>query len=164
MPLNLTDDKSTLVQVMAWCRQATSHYLSQCWTRSLSPYGVARPQWVNMLKWWISSLITSIPSFKKESSSALLKASRLCIEYFGRPAQNSWTSYSNHSPVTWASWHLKSPANGLFVQQSVLANLKGNTKPALLALYEGNPPVTSGFPSQRASNMESICISWCHHE
>ena len=23
----LTDDKSTLVQVMAWCRQATSHYL-----------------------------------------------------------------------------------------------------------------------------------------
>ena len=27
-------DKSTLVQVMAWCRQATCHYLSQCWTRS----------------------------------------------------------------------------------------------------------------------------------
>ena len=31
---------------MAWCRQATSHYLSQCWPRSLSPYGVTRPQWV----------------------------------------------------------------------------------------------------------------------
>ena len=26
---NLTNEKSTLVQVMAWCRQATSHYLSQ---------------------------------------------------------------------------------------------------------------------------------------
>ena len=50
MPLDLTDDKSTLVQVMAWCRQATSHYLSQCWPRSLSPYGVTRPQWVN-IKW-----------------------------------------------------------------------------------------------------------------
>ena len=37
MPLDLTDDKSTLVQVMAWCRQATSHYLSQCWPRSMSP-------------------------------------------------------------------------------------------------------------------------------
>ena len=35
----------TLVQVMAWCRQATSHCLSQCWPRSLSPYGVTRPQW-----------------------------------------------------------------------------------------------------------------------
>ena len=46
MSLNLTDDKSKLVQVMAWCRQATSHYLSQCWPRSLSPYGVTRPQWV----------------------------------------------------------------------------------------------------------------------
>ena len=47
MPLDLTDDKSTLIQVMAWCLQATSHYLSQCWPRSLSPYGVTRPQWVN---------------------------------------------------------------------------------------------------------------------
>ena len=47
MSLDLTDDKSTLVQVMAWCRQATSHYLSQCWPRSMSQYGVTRPQWVN---------------------------------------------------------------------------------------------------------------------
>ena len=46
MSLDLTDDKSTLFPVMAWCRQATSHYLSQCWPRSLSPYGVTRPQWV----------------------------------------------------------------------------------------------------------------------
>ena len=56
MPQDLTDDKSTLVQVMAWCRQATSHYLSQCWPRSMSPYGVTRPggtmwhygTWVNV--------------------------------------------------------------------------------------------------------------------
>ena len=46
MSLDWTDDQSTLVQVMAWCCQATSHYLSQCWLRSLSPYGVTRPQWV----------------------------------------------------------------------------------------------------------------------
>ena len=48
MPWNLTDDKSTLVQVMAWCRQATSHYLSQCWPSSMSPYGVTRLQWVKL--------------------------------------------------------------------------------------------------------------------
>ena len=47
MPQVLTDDKSTLIQVMTWCHQATSHYLSQCWPGSLSPYGVTRPQWVN---------------------------------------------------------------------------------------------------------------------
>ena len=48
MSLDFTDDQSTLVQVMAWCRQATRHYLSQCWPRSLSPYGVTGPQWVKM--------------------------------------------------------------------------------------------------------------------
>ena len=40
MSLDVFDDQSTLVQVMAWCRQAVSHYLSQCWPRSLSLYGV----------------------------------------------------------------------------------------------------------------------------
>ena len=48
MSLDFTDYQSTLVQVMAWCRQATSHYLSQCWPRSLLPYGVTRPQWVKV--------------------------------------------------------------------------------------------------------------------
>ena len=49
MPRDLSNDKSTLVQVMAWCRQATSHYLSQCWPGSMSPYGITRPQWVKSL-------------------------------------------------------------------------------------------------------------------
>ena len=34
MTQNFTDDKSPLVQVMAWCRQTTSHFLSQCWPRT----------------------------------------------------------------------------------------------------------------------------------
>ena len=33
-----------LVPVVAWCHQDTSHYQIQCWTRSMSPYGVSRPQ------------------------------------------------------------------------------------------------------------------------
>ena len=37
-----------MVQAMAWCRLATSHYMSQCLPRSLAPYGVTRPQWVNL--------------------------------------------------------------------------------------------------------------------
>ena len=51
MSLNCTDDQSKLVQVMAWCRQATSHYLSQCWPSSMSPYGVTRPQLLTPT-WW----------------------------------------------------------------------------------------------------------------
>ena len=52
MPQHFTDDKST-------CLTAPSHYLSQCWISPLSPYGVARPHWVNtqtipilLLAWW----------------------------------------------------------------------------------------------------------------
>ena len=49
MPQDFTDDKSTLAQVMAWCRQVTSHYLDQSRPTSISTYGVARPQWVKTL-------------------------------------------------------------------------------------------------------------------
>ena len=48
MPQDLTDDQSTSVQVMAWCRQAASHYLNQCRLRSLPPYGVTTPRWVHI--------------------------------------------------------------------------------------------------------------------
>ena len=56
MPLNLTNEKSTFVQAMAWCCHATSHHLSQC---SVSQYGVTRPQWVNLEK----RLIQRLPLF-----------------------------------------------------------------------------------------------------
>ena len=50
MPQHFTDHKSTLVQVIACCRQATSHYLKQCWLRSPAPYDIRRPQWVNQFR------------------------------------------------------------------------------------------------------------------
>ena len=47
--LNLTDDESTSVQVMALCHQVPSHYMSQCWPRSMSLYGISRPQCVKVI-------------------------------------------------------------------------------------------------------------------
>ena len=44
MPLNTFDDKTTLVQLMVWCNQVPSHYLNQCWPRSMLPYSITRPQ------------------------------------------------------------------------------------------------------------------------
>ena len=41
---------STLVQVMACCRQASGHYLSQCWSKCMKPNSVTRPQWVNNIR------------------------------------------------------------------------------------------------------------------
>ena len=58
MSMDLTDDKSTLVQVMAWCREATSLYLSPCWPRSMIPCDVTRPQWVKMVDWSIIKITT----------------------------------------------------------------------------------------------------------
>ena len=45
--------KTALVQVMAWCRQATSHYLTQCQPIHMLPYGVIRPQWVKVYFIWV---------------------------------------------------------------------------------------------------------------
>ena len=46
-PQELPSEKSTLVQVLAWCHQAPSHYLSQCWPKFMSPYPITGPQWVS---------------------------------------------------------------------------------------------------------------------
>ena len=58
MSLDFTDDKSALVQVLAWSSQATIHYLNQCWPRSMSSYDVNRFQcvmWLTHFPWqsWI---------------------------------------------------------------------------------------------------------------
>ena len=47
MPLDFTDDKLLLVQVMAWYRQATSHYLSQSMLTQI---------YVAIWSWWLMSL------------------------------------------------------------------------------------------------------------
>ena len=47
--LDFFDDKSTLVEVMAWCLMAPSHYLNRCWSSSIMPYDVIIGQWVNPL-------------------------------------------------------------------------------------------------------------------
>ena len=49
LPQNLSNVVN-MVQVMAWCHQATSHYLNQCWPRYLTSYGITRPQWVKHSK------------------------------------------------------------------------------------------------------------------
>ena len=34
----------------------------------------------------------------------------------------------------------------------------------VLALCEGNPPVTGGFPLHRASNADNVSMAWYHHD
>ena len=91
MSLDFTNDQSTLVQVMAWCRQATSYYLSRCWPRSLSPYGVTRPQWVNSVvecKFLVCIFLWVIlldPSVNGRTPSAWYLGLGLAMPYQGLP-------------------------------------------------------------------------------
>ena len=48
-----TDGKSTLVKVMAWCRQATSHYLNQWWPSAITPWSGQ----TNALTFWRDDVI-----------------------------------------------------------------------------------------------------------
>ena len=46
---------------MAWCHQATSQYLSQCWPTSMLPYDIISLQWVNHVITWIFYYISLRP-------------------------------------------------------------------------------------------------------
>ena len=78
MSLDLSDYKSTLVQVMAWCRQATSHYLNQSWLRCLTPSGVTRPQWGPVHSW------TSCPVHSRTSAHIDDKHSQMMTTWYGK--------------------------------------------------------------------------------
>ena len=42
-PYGPTGGTLPLVQVMAWCREATSHYLNQCSPNLMTPYSISGP-------------------------------------------------------------------------------------------------------------------------
>ena len=85
MSQDLADYKSILVQVITWCRKATSHYLSQCWIRCLSLYDVTRPHWI---KKWINRAVFAITSFVYICYSGVKSIFLKCLLYFLRCVQN----------------------------------------------------------------------------
>ena len=56
--------------------------------------------------------------------------------------------------------HFSGHSNVLFAASNIKENIKARH---YWPFCEGNPPVTDGFPSQRASNVESVSMAWCHH-
>ena len=57
MQQKFMNEKSTLVQIMVWYHQVTSHYPSQCWPRSMSPYGGIGLQRVKVKKGLFKNII-----------------------------------------------------------------------------------------------------------
>ena len=63
--------------------------------------------------------------------------------------------------LTSRDWYgLETLATRMLVQQLAGLWTKEHQSSAFLPLLEGNPPVIGGFPSQRASNVESVCMKW----
>ena len=100
MPLDLTDDKSTLVQVMAWCRQATSHYLNQCWPRSMSPNGVTRPQWIKLC--WVGGILITPFCVTAHSVTSTPLIQSISIHHQTHGSSNEL--WSNSNPVSWGNY------------------------------------------------------------
>ena len=77
--------------------------------------------------------------------------------------------HSNKYCISFALFHSCShKIKKKFVYYCLLCRLfrltsKKASKPVLLALCEENPPVTSGFLSQKASNVNTVFIWWRHH-
>ena len=100
MSQDITDDKSTLVQVMAWCHQAPSHYLSPCWPSSMSPYGFLRQQWVNgqfivpFLLWQRSYICKWASCWHRRNNMAIIDLSpethhaKWCIQHLAHGVRN----------------------------------------------------------------------------
>ena len=76
MPHNPIDG-STLVQVIAWCCQATNHYPSQCWPRSMSPYGVIMPQWVDICLYMSNTFFAVVHLWHSHSCLIFLECHQL---------------------------------------------------------------------------------------
>ena len=93
MLLDLTDGKSALVQVMAWCRQATSHYLSNVDLDLLSPYGVTRPQWVKKSTDFSLHIITIIKEKWKVLYFCCVISSSSALKYFPLSSLNEILFY-----------------------------------------------------------------------
>ena len=54
MQWNTINEKLTSVYVLAWCLRTPSHCPNQCWSSSISSYGVTWPQCVNEKKWLVT--------------------------------------------------------------------------------------------------------------
>ena len=68
------------------------------------------------------------------------------------------TSYERH--IIWHHRQFDCLFNNLL---KLTKEEKKTSKPCSPGICSGNPPVIGGFPSQRASDAESVSMSWRHH-
>ena len=148
---SLMIDLSTLAQVMAWCRQATSHYLSQCWPRSISPYGVSawngRPWPGRSQNWMLMYFIINLSGSQQFSGSSIQNQVEL----------SEWaTGRFMHCGVTRPQW-----------VNSLAPGRCGNNSKCIIFtevnIGSGDGLVPSGNKPLPESLVIQICVAVWHH-
>ena len=159
----------------SWCLTAPSHYPSQWWHRctGMMSGGVTRPQWVYTIvghskcnfqfkycpplmawEYWTpwNILFVELNYFV----TVCLLSFEFSAGHHGTHRSIQWR-HSEHDGVS-NDRRLDCLLSLLFRRRS-----KKTSKLHVTGLRDGNPPVTGGFPSQRASNTESASVWWCHY-
>ena len=132
------------------------------WSRAVTIRSIHRPdsrfapsQWetalhCNDVSHWLGANLESTRYSSWDSFISVLR----CEE-------RGYSDLFHYSDITCVPWRPKSPATSTLC--STACSVWHKKSSTLLALCERNSPVTDGFPSQRASNAESVSVSWRLH-
>ena len=96
-------------------------------------------------------LVDDLRSFRRRRSNEFKRDNNV-------PCNTEQNHYSDFLMSAMAS-----QSSGVSIVCSTVCKIKENTKGPRHWSLKGNPPMTGGFPSQRASNAENIFIWWRHH-
>ena len=120
-------------------------------------------QWIAMTRW-------------QDVGGHLCKGMSCIMRYYGhddmKPCCQRSYLRGHHTSLLWTSLQWRhNECDGVsnhrcldcLLNQLVRRWSKKTSKHHVTGLCEWNPPVTGGFPSQRASNSQNVSIWWCHH-
>ena len=179
MSQNIWNDKSALVQVMAWCRQETRHYPSQCRpSRHIPSSGHSEliADLRHLTDHYNNNIVASTKKNHREKKTLGVTVSTFVVRLMGADGcwwlGTVWWSWEwvpcyrcvslqwRHNEQDGVSNHqrLDCLLNHLFRPRS-----KKTSKLRVTDLCEGNSLVTGEFPAERASNAKNISIWWRHH-
>ena len=78
------------------------------------------------------------------------------------PSDYMWMRFTHHIDVIMSA--IASQITGVSIVCSTVCSGTDQIKGRVTGHCEGNPPVTGGFPSQRASKADNVCIWWRHYD
>ena len=165
--------------------QEEANYLVNCWAVQLRPVNlttcvkVVFGDQLCVIMLWTGTIIwlKARPAILKTGAISwplgrgVWQRWRLCMDNFTDSSKLDGVLWgyvkdnrTHYSDVTWVSYHLRSPATWMFVQQFVWAGIKERSKVCITGLLWRESTGNQWIPLTSASNVEDVSISWRHHK